>query len=253
MPGVRLVRPPTGVIQRIGPRRYGGALAWPSLEWVRGPKHGEPPGGSSRFDDPRGAFTEYTVLYGAELRITCFAETLDQFRARSHGDDPFAAAVAAVAPVPPGDPLNFDSPGMPIVDPAQSRPIPPEYFANKEIAFCRITSSKMFLDLRTTSAGTIETASALSSDPEMTVRPIRPGDFTGDNRVKTQAISLWAYQRGLGGIIYTSSHKLDTNDAAWECVALFPWTEIEQVQSPIAIDHADPDLLKIATLFNITI
>jgi hypothetical protein len=252
VPEVRLAPPPTGVIQRIGPRRHGGALSWPSLEWVRGPKHGEPPGGTNRFDDPRGASTEYTVLYAAELRITCFAETLDQFRARTHGDDPFAAAVAAVTTLLPGDPLNFDTSQTSIREPVRPRSIPEEFFASKEIGFFRITSRNQLLDIRTTSAGAMETASALSRDSAMTVRPIRQGDFAGDNRAKTQAISLWAYRRGLGGILYTSSYRLDA-DEAWECVALFPWTEIEQARPPIAIDRADPDLLTIATLFNLAV
>ena len=77
---------------------------------------------------------------------------------------------------------------------------------------------------------------------------IKPGDFVGDNREKTQAISLWAYRHGFGGLLYTSSHDLD---AAWECVALFPSTVIEHVDAPIAVVRTDPDLLDIASRFNL--
>jgi hypothetical protein len=243
---VLTVPAPAGIIQRIGSRRHGGALAWPSLDWLRSPRDGSPAGGTNRFDDPRGGNSEYTVLYASPLRIACFAETLDHYRVRVDNSR-FAAAVAATVPLSSDDELNFDAgiaTNRTVAD--APRTIPAHYFETKEIGFFEIVSPRPFLDVRRSAT---QTADALSLDPAMTIRPIKPGDFAGDNRAKTQAISLWAFHQGYGGIVYTSSHDLG---ASWECVALFPWTEIRQVRPPVLIDRSDPDLVQIAARFSLT-
>lgn len=237
--GIHAVQPPSGIIQRIGSRRRGGPLAWPSLEWIRG---GASPGGVGRFDDPRGAASEYTVLYGATSRAACFAETLASFRV-ARERNPFADRIRAIAPLALGDPLNFDVDD--VIDVEAPRRIPDHFFASKAIGFFKIRGRLPLLDVRITATAT---ADALSLAPDMTVGPIKPGDFVGDNREKTQAISLWARQHDFGGLLYTSSHDLD---AAWECVALFPSMAIEHVRAPIAVARTDPDLFEIARRFNL--
>jgi hypothetical protein len=216
------------------------------LDWIRSPKAGSPAGGTNRFDDPRGASAEYTVLYASAFRIACYAETLDHYRVRVDNSG-FAAAVRAVEPLSSDDELNFDAGAAELSASDAPRPIPDHYFATKEIGFFEIVSTKPFLNVRRTAT---QTAEALSIHPEMTIRPVKPGDFAGDNRSKTQAISLWAFRMGCGGLVYTSSHELD---ASWECVALFPWTEIRQALPPVPIDRSDPDLAEVAARFNLTL
>jgi hypothetical protein len=102
-----------------------------------------------------------------------------------------------------------------------------------------------------------ETADVLSLHPDMMPllrqigRPrIKPGDFSSNDRPLTQAIALWAYDHGFGGLVYTSSHDLEYK---WPCWAIFPRTKIIQHGTPQPISLDDPALLEIAERFGLRV
>ena len=240
-----VVTNPSVVIQRIGSVARGGPLAWPVLDWVR------QSGGANRFDDPRGDGAQFTVLYGATEREACFAEILDQFRP---GHTWLQSAFARVAPLPAGDPDNFDSD---LVDPDGVDAlglVPADFLARRRIASFRLTSPVRLLDVRISATAT---ADALSVDAEMLSllrgigRPrIKPGDFSSNDRPLTQSIALWAYEHEYGGLVYTSSHDLARE---WTCWALFPRVQIEAIGTPESISLTDPALRGVIERFKLRV
>jgi len=226
------------VLQRVGSTRPPGPLGWPSLEFVR--SNG---GGRHRFDDPLGSDSEYTVLYAAEERRDCFAETLDQYRVTF---DEIAALVDRLPPDQQLDEEEFES--------LLARPIPEVYFERKRLASFAILGMPPFLDVRLSAT---DTADALSVDPHLApvlgalgLRRLTPSDLVSGDRRLTQAVSRWSYEREFGGIAFNGSHT--PHDS--ECWALFSGrTEILSVGSAASIDRHDPDLLAVARRFNLIV
>jgi hypothetical protein len=239
MPDVGLVSAPSDtILLRIASLRGDGPLRWPSLDYLR--TRG---GGIGRFDDPRSADSEYTVLYAATERRTCFVETLDQFRV----DAGFIARVAREIPSDNADAID-------VLEARLTVEIPETYFA-KRIGRFRIEEAPPFLDVRLTAT---QTSLTLSRAPEIArvltdigYRRVTPGDLVGNVRVLTQAVSQWAFRRGLGGIVYNSCHEL--RDAV--CWALFPHREVRiSSAGPLAeIERDDPPLLAVARQFNLIV
>jgi hypothetical protein len=104
----------------------------------------------------------------------------------------------------------------------------------------------------------MSTALSLSNDPEIAqvlqhlgYRRVTPGDLVGSVRMLTQAVSLWAFRLGLGGIVYNSCHE----PSEAQCWALFSTrgTRIVPAGPLVQIDRGDPDLLDVARQFNLIV
>jgi hypothetical protein len=239
MPDVQLVlASPTTILHRIASLRGDGPLGWPSLAFVRA--NG---GGTGRFDDPRSEASEYDVMYASPELRTCFIETLDQFR-------PDASFIARVARTMPREEAGASDD----LESLLTAEIPERYFA-KRIGSFRIERAASFLDVRLAAT---QTALTLSRDPEVAevldrlgYRRMTPSDFVGSVRVLTQMVSLWAFRRGLAGIVYNSCHE----PREGTCWALFSGQHIDIAPAgPLTkIDRHDPELQTVAQRFGLTI
>ncbi|MEA2523580.1 MAG: hypothetical protein QOF73_807, partial [Thermomicrobiales bacterium] len=173
---------------------------------------------------------------------TCYLETLDHFRI----DAGFIARVAREMPLAAGE--TDDLQALLTVE------IPESYFTKRTGAF-RVEEAPTFLDVRLTAT---QTALSLSREPGIAqvlralgYRRVTPGDLVGSVRALTQVVSLWAFRRGLGGIVYNSCHE--PHDAV--CWAPFSHrgTRIGQTEPLAEIDRNDPDLLAVAHQFNLIV
>jgi hypothetical protein len=205
------------LLYRIG--RASAPLAWPPRSFV----------GGGRFDHPTG---EYLVLYAAEQRRGAFIETLDVFR-------PAVADLALAAHLPAGD----SGDRMP-----RAGVVPDAYF-RKVMARLRLEPGQRWLDLRspeTHQALRTELASRLTA-LGVTGRFVWGDLLSHDHRV-TQAIGQGAFGQGFHGIVYSSCH-----DARLDCWALFDRARFSPVGFPEPITAHDPDLVAVATLFNLAL
>jgi hypothetical protein len=190
-------------------------LEWPEWRYV----------GSGRFDDPQG---QYRVLYLAELRRTCFAEVLAQFRASP-------AVLAMLAAVGGTD------------EPIPTRgKVPSDWHLKRRTQRLTVMPDQRWLDLRA-----LSTLQQLRSDLAgllvlHDIPDLDAGVVQGANRAVTQAISRWAYERGFQGIVYRS--RLDNEIGCWaifEGAAFLPEGRVE------IITRADPDLIDIASIYDL--
>jgi hypothetical protein len=180
----------------------------------------------NRYDDPAG---EFWVMYAAEQRPACFAETLARFRA-----DP--ELLAKMRALPDGD-HGDDTPEFGI--------IPDDWHLKRAIATFRVVPEQRWLDLCS-----LEVRESIRRSLAGTIARLGHDDFDlGDalsrDRELTQAIARWAYEQDYQGIIYPS--RLD---GAFTCWALFEGARYEPLETT-AIAADDPDLLTIAGLFRL--
>jgi hypothetical protein len=175
---VRDVDPADTVLWRVG--RYPDPLAWTPRAFV----------GNGRFDDPQA---EFRVLYLAERRVTCFVETLAQFR-------PDLAVMAELGGIDEGDRGDTTPPfGL----------IPDDWLTTHRIGWLQPSPDLRVLDLRA-----VETREALRAALAPFLRRRRYADFDlsvalNHDRALTQYISRWAYERGYRGIAYTSRFGIE--------------------------------------------
>lgn len=188
---------------------------------LAGPSPGSPKNSGNRFDDPEG---RVWVLYAAEQRRACFAETLARFR-------PDVALLAQLRDLPEGDDGD-DTPAYGVV--------PDDWHLKRLMATFRVVAGQRWLDLRE-----METRELIRRELAETLSSLGRDDFDlsdalSRDRKLTQAIAAWAYDKGFHGIIYKS--RLD---AAFDCWAIFEGAQIEPlVIESIARD--DPDLHAVA-------
>jgi hypothetical protein len=212
-----LAADPPDPLYRIG--QAPDPLAWPPRAFT----------GGGRFDHPSG---EYLVLYAAEQRRGAFIETLDSFR-------PAITDLAAAQQLPAGDPSDV----------TPSAGIIPDAYFRKVIARLRLASGQSWLNLRAPQTHQVlrtELASSLADlgYPKRFVW----GDLLSHEHRLTQAVGQWAYNRGHHGIAYSSCH-----DARLDCWALFDRALFTSAGPSEMISMSDPDLVAVATLFDLTI
>lgn len=209
--------PPAAGLYRIG--RWPDPLAWPLWEHVRG---------VNRFDDP---LRRFRVLYTAELRLTCFLETLAPLRLSLE-------VVAALAQLPAGDRQD---------DPATKGIIPADWRFTRVIGHLIVDSGQRWPDLRA-----METREALREQLATTLVALGYRDFDAgiallQDRQLTQAIAQWAYDQGYQGIVYPS--RFDTSLTCWAVFENARFTAIGET----AIARDDPDFVEAAGRFDLTI
>lgn len=186
--------------------------------------------GAGRFDDPDN---QYGVIYAAATLRCCLLESLDVFR-------PDPNLVLRLAQL--GATANVARPGL----------VPDAFFSRLIVEFVAIPDGD-WLDVR---ASAPETAVELSRDSGLIdiirnlgygVR-IKPGDLVGSDRRLTRAVSRWAWNRGYGGIIYSSSHHLKL-----DCWAISDRTALRILDGPRTLSRDDPVFREVAEYFGLTI
>ena len=180
----------------------------------------------NRFDDPAG---EFWVMYAAEQRRACFAETLARFRAD-------LTLLAILREMPDGD-TGDDTPS--------AGTLPGDWHLKRMVGRFRPLPGQRWLDLRD-----LKAREQLRRDLAATFLEIGLDDFDLSDaltrrRDVTQSIARWAYDSGHNGIAYTS--RLD---AAFDCWAVFEGAQIEVIDAS-AIARDDPDLLAVARMFGL--
>lgn len=204
---------PRRALYRIG--RWPDPLAWPPLSSL----------GEGRFDDPH---KQFSILYAAESRLTCFVETL-------------AAHRLSLQALPPQSITLGTEESIPV-----SR-VPADWWSRRCVARFRVKPWQRWLDLRA-----IETREALRSQFTALILSLGLDDLdvsgaTTSKRALTQAIARWAHDNGFQGIVYPS--RLDS---ALTCWAVFEDAVIEPVGPIRPIARDDPDLRAVARLFGLT-
>lgn len=181
--------------------------------------------GRERFDDPQRRFrTRYT----ATQRLGCFLEALAPLR-------PSPGLIAAWRAV--------RGPAEPYPRPR----IPVEWWVQRALGHLRVTEKVRLLDVRA-----IETCAVLRTElaevlDVLGIPDLDPSTLRGPQRGLTQAIAMWAFERGFGGIAYRS--RFDDGLAyTLDCWALFEGTAMEAQGQYEDITRDDPDLQLAATL-----
>lgn len=171
------------------------------------------------------------MLYAAEQRRACFAETLAGFRRD-------LTLQAALDSLPDGD-AGDDTP--------ESGIIPDDWHLKRAVASFRVVPGQRWLDLRA-----IDVREWLRHTPELVRLFVTHGltdfdlsDVLARERAVTQGIAAWAYDSGYQGVLYTS--RLD---AAFDCWALFDGARFELDQISTILGD-DPDLIAVAKLFGL--
>ena len=190
------------------------------------PPLGAPKNSGNRFDDPQSKFW---VMYAAEQRRTCFAETLARFR-------PDLELLARLVALPGGE---FGDEAL------ELGVIPDDWHLKRMIAAFRVVPGQRWLDLRLLTVREHLRHEMARTFVDLGRDDFDLGDALSRNRALTQAIARWAYENGFEGIIYKS--RLD---AAFDCWALFEGALYEPV-SAMSIAHDDEDLIAVATLFGL--
>jgi hypothetical protein len=214
---VREAREPASPLWRVG--RGPDPLAFPPRPFA----------GKGRYDHPDAAFL---TLYAAEQRRGAFVETLDAFR-------PAVADLAVARALPEGD--------SGVEEPAFGA-IPDSYF-RKLLARLALGKGQRWLDLRSP-----ETHQVLRSELAPTLVLLGYtgrfvwGDLLGHDHRVTQAVAVWAHDRGYDGVTYSSCH-----DARLDCWAIFDRARFRAVGEPSAIRTDDADLVAVAHLFDLTV
>ena len=171
------------------------------------------------------------MLYAAEQRRACFAETLAGFRRD-------LKLQVVLDSLPSGD-AGDDTP--------ESGIIPDDWHLKRAIASFRVVPGQHWLDLRAA-----DVRERLRHTPELVrlfvahgLTDFDLGDLLARDRSVTQGIAAWAWDNGYQGVLYTS--RLD---AAFDCWALFDGArfEVEQIRT---IPGDDPDLVAVATFFGL--
>lgn len=191
-------------------------LAWPPHRHV----------GQGRFDDPQKRFS---ALYAAEERLTCFVETLAQFRPALQA----SAAEADVAGTDAG-----------IVAPK----VPDDWYDARRLGRFRLRPGQRWLDLRV-----FETREALRGRFAAELRnlglpDLDVGTVLTHRRDVTQALARWAYDSGYRGIAYASRF-----DTSFNCWAVFEGAEFDPILPFERIARDDPDVRTTAALFGLTL
>jgi hypothetical protein len=209
---------PTVVLYRIG--RAPDPLSAPPRELQKNT--------GNRYDDPAG---EFWVMYAAEQRSACFAETLARFRA-----DP--ELLAKMRALPDGD-HGDDTPEFGI--------IPDDWHLKRAIAPFRIVPEQRWLDLRS-----LEVRESIRRNLAGTITRLGHdnfdlGDALSRDRWLTHATTRWAYEQDHQRISYPS--RLGGAFTRW---ALFEGAQFEPIETT-AIAADDPDLTGIADLFRLRV
>jgi hypothetical protein len=183
--------------------------------------------GGGRYDDPR---QEFVVLYAAQERRGAFVETLDAFR-------PAITDLAALDQSP-----RYER------NPPLTGSIPRSYF-DRLIGIFRLTPGQRWLDLRspeTHQTLRFEIASILV-DLGYHDRFVL-GDLLASDHRLTRAIARLVFERGCSGVAYPSCH-----DPGLTCWAIFEQAIIEPASPFQTIRRDDPDLVAVASLFQLVI
>lgn len=208
---------PAGVLYRVG--RAPNPLAWPPRAFA----------GGGRYDDPRG---EFVVLYAAEQRRGAFVETLAPFR-------PAVADLAVARTLPDGD----------AEDRMPAAGVVPEAYFRRLIASFRVAPGQRWLDVRTP-----ETHQALRSALAEALTGLGYGwcfvwgDVLGHDHRLTRVIARWAFASGYQGVVYGRAH-----DPRVDCWAVFEGAVVVPEGEPSPVVAADPDLVAVARLFDLTV
>jgi hypothetical protein len=180
----------------------------------------------NRFDDPAG---EFWVMYAAEQRRGCFAETLARFH-------PDLQLIAALKRLPDGD-AGDDTPPAGVV--------PDDWHLKRLVGEFRVAPRQRWLDLRELEIREMVRWELAPTWVEMGLDDFDLSDALTRRRDITQAIARWAYEQGYQGIIYPS--RLDN---AFDCWAIFEGAHFEVIGSR-SIARNDEDLAAIAQVYKL--
>lgn len=181
--------------------------------------------GKERFDDPRRRFR---TMYAATQRLACYLE--------------------ALAPLRPSPRLIAAWRAMQGTVELYPRPrIPDDWLRQRTLAHFRVVGKVRLLDARA-----IETCAVLRTELAETLEALGlpdldPSTLRGPQRGLTQAIAMWAFEHGYGGIAYRS--RFDDGLAyTLDCWALFEGTATEAHGRYEEVTRDDPDLRLAASL-----
>jgi hypothetical protein len=181
--------------------------------------------GKERFDDPRRRFR---TMYAATQRLACFLEALAPLRPSPRLIAAWRAMRGTVQSYP-------------------SSRIPDDWLRQRSLAHFRVIGEVRLLDARA-----IETCAVLRTELAETLEvlglpDLDPSTLRGPQRGLTQAIAMWAFEHGYGGIAYRS--RFDDGLAyTLDCWALFEGTATEAYSQYEDMTRADPDLQLAASL-----
>jgi hypothetical protein len=182
---------------------------------------------SGRYNDPDGRFR---VLYAASGRRAAYLETLQNYRP--------ALKDLALA-ITPGLPSDLDLP-------FPTGRVPIAYFDKRIVAF-RLDRSQKWLDVRSPRThALLRSALAAGLVAAGYSGAFNFGEIIGSDYRITQAIALWAYDAGYGGIAYPSAH-----DETLTCWAIFDRATVIPAGSSHPIRRDDPDLIAAIELFGL--
>lgn len=202
------------VLHRLG--RLPNPLAWTPWPYV----------GAGRFDDPLHTFR---ALYAAEDRFTCCLEALAGFRAPVQmAQTELEQALAALGSADAAEQLP--TAGV----------VPSDWREARGYAALDFPVDQPALDLRTPDG--LETVRR-----GLRLRDTDLGDVLHRDRVRTQQIARWAYERGYQAVRYPSRFAARSG-----CWAIFEPAQFVPGQiTPLAAD--DPDLMRAAATFALVI
>lgn len=180
----------------------------------------------NRYDDPAG---EFWVMYAAEQRRGCFAETLARFRVD-------LALIADLNDLPDGD-HGDDTPITGVV--------PDDWHLKRLMGTFRIAGGQRWLDLRRIEVRELVRRDLAAFWAEKGLDDFDMSDTLTRRRDITQAIARWANEHDYQGITYPS--RLDS---AFDCWAIFEGAAFEIIEST-SIARDDEDLVAITEIFGL--
>lgn len=219
-PGVATVTPP-GELWRIATTDNSLRFAQINPITAAGP-HG------NRYDVPGGG-----VLYASTDVRGCFAETLARYRVKL-GSPVAIAAAKDTGFMPPGS-------------------IPASWREARRKYKLTTPNPLPFLDIENEDTRSVLEREMPLALARFNVENLDIPTIRGSDRRLTRAFADWAYTRtGADGRPLYSGIRYVSKHGDYECWAIFDGTNVEPLEAE-SIEKLDPDLVAVASVFNLTI
>jgi hypothetical protein len=247
--GPKTVRSPEAGLYRLGHRGQG---SFEPPDW----NYQDPDGTfGNRFDDPLGSTLQrdqcFRVVYCATDRVAAFGETLARFRTSL----PLLAGLASVSD---DDPVEESLAGS--IDPKDSGRVVvgADWQTQRMVTHTVLEPSLLFVDL--TAAETIQylRRPLAAVAHSLGLPDIDEAAVIGPNRAFTQRVARYLYEQcdDEGHPLYAGIRYCSRLDLEWECWALYA-DRMKHLPGMPALSETifpdDPDLMKIASLWGLTI